>query len=268
MALAAAIQLCSGPNVDENLDKAEKWIVEAVKRGAQLAVLPENFALMGEHERDKFRIAEMLPGNGPILTRMSDLARREKIALVLGGMAERVSDEKVYNSCVYLTADGAVGAVYRKIHLFDVEIGDGATYQESKTVAPGTVPGWVDSPLGKVGLSVCYDVRFPELYRQLATQGARILVVPAAFTQKTGLAHWHVLLRARAIENLCYVIAAAQVGSHPRGRVTFGHSLICDPWGEVLAEAGDQEGVIVAEIDLVRQDEFRRALPSLGHRRL
>jgi predicted amidohydrolase len=262
--LAAVVQMTSGPHLVHNLDRAAIHIAEAARRGASLAVLPENFAFLGEHEKDKFAIAESLSENGPILSAMRASAKQHAIALVLGGFPEKHDDHHVYNTAVYLDANGEVKGTYRKIHLFDVEIPDGATYRESASVTPGAEPVVV----GDVGLSVCYDVRFPELYRELGRRGARILTVPAAFTLHTGRDHWHVLLRARAVENLCYVLAAAQYGRHNAKRVTYGHSLIVDPWGVVLAEVGDHEGVAVAEIDYEHQNRLRRELPSLNHRRL
>ncbi len=201
---------------------------------------------------------------------MADAARTYEVALVLGGMPELPAsgEARAHNTAVYLDATGAIGAAYRKIHLFDVAIPDGASYAESASTAPGQTPVLVDTPLGKLGLSVCYDLRFPELYRELARLGAQLLAVPAAFTLHTGRDHWHVLLRARAIENLCYVLAPAQYGRHNDKRVTYGHAMIVDPWGQVLAEVGDHEGVAVAEIDLDHQAKLRRELPALSHRRL
>ncbi len=263
--LAAVVQLTSGPDLPANLARAVGLLAEAARRGATLAVLPENFAFMGEHERDKFAVAEALDDNGPILTAMKDAARRHQMALVLGGFPEKSSATHVHNTSIYLDAAGAVKAVYRKIHLFDVEIPDGASYRESASVAAGSEPVVAE---GGIGLSVCYDVRFPELYRELGRRGARVLTVPAAFTLHTGRDHWHVLLRARAVENLCYVLAAAQYGRHNAKRVTYGHSLIVDPWGIVLAEVADHEGVAVAELDFEHQDKLRRELPALNHRRL
>jgi predicted amidohydrolase len=268
--LAAVVQMTSGADVGANLDAAERLIAHAALRGAELAVLPENFALMAvDDAAAKLVHAEALDGDGPIVTRMRAAAARNKIALVLGGMPEKsAAAGKVHNTCVYVDATGAIAASYRKIHLFDVAIPDGATYRESAGVDPGTGPVVVDTQWGGLGLSVCYDVRFPELYRKLSDGGARMLVVPAAFTLHTGRAHWHVLLRARAVENLCYVLAAAQYGAHGGGRVTFGHALICDPWGQVVAEVGDHEGVAVAELDFAYQDRLRRELPALSHRRV
>jgi len=267
--LAAVLQLNSGQDVSANLARATELIDAAARRGAELAVLPENFALFADDEQRKLAAAETIAEGGPILDAMRAAAKRIGIALVLGGMPERSSDEgRVHNTAVYLAADGTVQAVYRKIHLFDVVIPDGAEYRESKTVAAGSQPAVVETPWGGLGLSVCYDVRFPELYRALAARGARMLVVPAAFTLHTGRDHWHVLLRARAVENLAYVLAAAQYGRHGAKRVTYGHSLIIDPWGQVLAEVGDHEGIAIAELDFAYQDRLRRELPALTHRRL
>jgi predicted amidohydrolase len=200
---------------------------------------------------------------------MREVARKHGIALVLGGMPEKTArDTHVHNTAVYLDGDGEVRAVYRKIHLFDVAIPDGATYRESGSVEAGGEPVAVETPWGGLGLTVCYDVRFPELYRALAQKGVRMIAVPAAFTLHTGRDHWHVLLRARAIENLAFVLAAAQYGRHNAKRVTYGHSMIVNPWGQVLAECADAEGVAVAELDFDYQDRVRQELPSLHHRRL
>jgi predicted amidohydrolase len=261
--------MTSGGDVGKNLQRASELIAEAARRGAKLAVLPENFAILADHEQAKFAVAETVPGDGPILKSMREAARKHGIALVLGGLPEKSArDTHVHNTAVYLDAAGEVTAVYRKIHLFDVAIPDGASYRESGTVAPGAEPVVADTPWGGLGLSVCYDVRFPELYRALAHKGVRMLAIPAAFTLHTGRDHWHVLLRARAVENLSFVLAAAQYGRHNPKRVTYGHSLIVDPWGQVLAEVGDHEGIAVAELDFAYQDKVRTELPSLGHRRL
>jgi len=270
--LSAVVQMTSGGDVQANLRRAAELIAEAASRGAKLAVLPENFALLADHEAAKLSVAEpVAPGgpHGPIVSAMRAVAQKHGIALVLGGMPEKSPrDTHVHNTAVYLDAAGEVRGVYRKIHLFDVAIPDGATYRESGSVEPGGAPVAVETPWGGLGLSVCYDVRFPELYRALAHKGVRMIVVPAAFTLHTGRDHWHVLLRARAIENLAYVLAAAQYGRHNAKRVTYGHSLIVDPWGQVLAEVGDHEGVAVAELDFDYQDRLRRELPSLDHRKL
>jgi predicted amidohydrolase len=269
-ALAAVVQMTSRDRLEDNLTRAAELIGEAAARGARLVALPENFALFTADEGDKQRARERLDGQGPILHAMAEAARAHGVDLVLGGMPEvpETADPRAYNACVYLDARGHVTARYRKIHLFDVAIPDGASYAESKSVLAGEQPVVVDSPLGKLGLSVCYDLRFPELYRELSRRGAELLAVPAAFTQHTGRDHWHVLLRARAVENLCYVLAPAQFGRHSERRVTYGHALIVDPWGQVIAEVGDHEGVAVAEIDLDYQRRLRRELPALEHRRL
>jgi len=266
--LAGVVQMTSGADRGANLDKARTLVAEAARRGAQLVVLPENFALIGEDERAKFAVAETLAGDGPILATMRQTARELKVDLVLGGMPEAVDHTHVHNTAVYLDATGEIRGIYRKIHLFDVAIPDGATYRESASVVAGREAVAVDSAWGKVGLSICYDLRFPELYRALVAEGARILTVPAAFTLHTGRDHWHPLLQARAIENLAFVLAAAQYGRHNPKRVTYGHACIVDPWGHVLGEVGDREGVAVAELDFEYQDRLRRELPALEHRRL
>jgi predicted amidohydrolase len=266
--LVAVAQMTSRERVEDNLACVSALVAEAAGRGASLVALPENFALFTAVEADRLAAREVLDGNGPILTRMAALARTHQIALVLGGMPETSADGRAHNTCVYLDATGQIAARYRKIHLFDVQIPDGASYAESASTAPGQEPVIVDSPIGPLGLSVCYDLRFPELYRELARRGARALTVPAAFTLHTGRDHWHVLLRARAIENLCWVVAPAQYGRHTDKRVTYGHALIVDPWGQIVAEVGDHEGVAYAEIDLEYQDRLRRELPVLAHRRL
>lgn len=266
--LVGVVQMTSGGELAANLDKAAALVAEAARRGAKLIVLPENFAFLGEDEHAKFAVAEAVPGDGPILTAMRRAARAHEVELVLGGMPEAISATHVHNTSVYLDAGGEIRGVYRKIHLFDVAIPDGATYRESASVAPGAEVVVVERPWGGVGLSICYDLRFPELYRGLVGQGARILTVPAAFTLHTGRDHWHPLLAARAIENLAFVLAAAQFGRHNAKRVTYGHACIIDPWGQVLAEVGDHEGVAVAELDLEYQDRLRRELPALEHRRI
>lgn len=276
--VAGAVQLTSTGEVERNLERACALSTRAHDRGAELIVLPENFALLSSDEQEKFKHAERIDTDGTgdaggrILDRMRELAARLKVHLVLGGMPERAANEgQVHNTSVYLRPDGSIGAVYRKIHLFDVDFAAASTtLRESATVAPGALDQAVvaDTPWGGLGLSVCYDVRFPELYRRLVSAGARMLTVPAAFTLHTGKDHWHVLLRARAIENQCFVIAAAQSGRHSPTRQTYGHSVIVDPWGTVLADCPDGEGVAVAELDFGAQDRIRTELPCLAHRRL
>ena len=267
--LAACVQMTSRADVAENLNKVRKGVEEAARRGAQIVVLPENFAFMGLGEDDKLPLAESLEEPGPIAGAVCDSAAKGRVWVVAGGMPEKSEDpRKVYNTCVVADPSGRIAAIYRKIHLFDVQIPGAAEFRESRTVEPGKDVVVVETPLGAIGLSICYDVRFPELYRALVGRGARMVVVPAAFTLHTGKDHWHPLLRARAIEDQVYVLAAAQTGRANDKRICYGHSLIVDPWGTVLAEAADRECVITAEIDLDHQDKVRRELPALGHRRI
>jgi predicted amidohydrolase len=263
--LAACVQMTSRADVGANLETIRRLVDDAAHRGAQVVVLPENFAFMGIAETDKMAVAEPL-GHGPIQAALGDMAHAAKVWLFAGGMPEKTEGGKVANSCVVFTPDGTRAAVYRKMHLFDVQIPGAAEFRESRTVTPGREVVVVDTALAPVGLSICYDVRFPELYRELARRGARAVVVPSAFTVHTGKDHWHTLLRARAIEDQMYILAAAQFGRANEKRACYGHSLIVDPWGTVLAEAPDRECAIVAEIDLDLQDRVRRELPCLDHR--
>jgi deaminated glutathione amidase len=263
----AAAQMTSGPDVTANLSVATQLAEEAKAAGAALLALPENFAFMGLADADKRRVAEA-EGEGPIQRWLADTARRLSLWLVAGTIPLRRRDEeRVAAACLVFDASGRCAGRYDKIHLFDVDIPDRKeTYRESANIAPGTAPKWLDSPLGRLGLTVCYDIRFPELFRQLAAQGAQLFTVPSAFTLPTGRAHWQTLLRARAIENLCYVVAPAQSGFHPSARETYGDSLIVDYWGRVLARRPRGHGVVVATIDLERQAEARAAFPALRHR--
>ncbi len=272
----AAIQMCSSDIRDDNLAVAGRLLEDAVARGAQLAVLPENFALMGRHERDKLAIAEAA-GSGPIQQFLADTARRLRMWIVAGSVPLAVEGDAdhVWASCLVYDAGGVAVARYDKIHLFDIEVpnrdggGAGERYRESASIAfgaPQTVV--VDTPAGRLGLSICYDLRFPELYRRLAAAGAEIVCVPAAFTERTGRAHWDALLRARAIENQCFVIAPGQSGEHVNGRRTWGHSLILDPWGETLGLLESGAGVVVAGLSRARLAEVRQTFPALSHRRL
>ncbi|MCS6911932.1 MAG: carbon-nitrogen hydrolase family protein [Myxococcales bacterium] len=271
--LAAVVQMTSTAEVERNLDRAAQLCARARARGADLVVLPENFALLTPSEEEKLSYAEDLEGGGRggILRRMQQVARTHGLHLFLGGLPERGPDPtRVYNTCIYLRPDGTIGAVYRKIHLFDVDLADGTVLRESARVAGGDPEqeGLAETPWGVVGLSICYDVRFPELYRRLVRRGARMLIVPSAFTLHTGKDHWHLLVRARAIENQCYVLAAAQQGRHGGNRTSYGHSLIVDPWGTVLVDCPDGEGVAVAELDMGRLERIRQELPALRHRRI
>ena len=267
----AALQMNSGADVDANLELAGRLLGEAAADGCNLAVLPENFALMPERGKDKAKYAEV-PGEGPMQAFLSEAAATHKIWVVAGSMplaSPEIAAERVYGACPVYDANGDRQALYRKIHLFDVDLVDKQeSYRESNSMYPGDEIVAVDTPLGRVGLTICYDLRFPEMFRQLVDAGATLFTVPAAFTQTTGEAHWHTLLRARAIENLAYVIAAGQYGRHPDDRSTFGHSLICDPWGRVLAEQADGNCVVAADIDPDLPARLRSEFPALSNRRL
>jgi nitrilase len=263
----AAIQMTSGPDVSANLQQARTLLALADARGAVLAALPENFAFMGLKDADKRAVGEA-DGSGPIQDFLGATARDLKLWIVGGTMPIRVEgDGRVAAASLVFNDAGQRVARYDKIHLFDVDIpGKAETYRESAHVAPGRTPVVVDTPVGKLGLSVCYDMRFPELFRKLSAAGAQILSVPSAFTGPTGRAHWETLLRARAIENLCHVIAPAQSGFHPNGRETYGDSMIIDHWGAVLQRLPRGQGCVVAEIDLNRQGSARTSFPALDHR--
>ena len=265
----AAIQMNSQGDVGSNLSRASELLKQAAAGGAKIALLPENFALMGE-DGDKRRFAEDLDaGSGPIWQMLSSVARDLRIAIIAGGLPERSPDPTCpFNTCAVFGDSGELLTRYRKIHMFDVDLADGTCYRESASTAAGESVVVAEIAGARVGLSVCYDLRFPELYRELAKRGAEVLVVPAAFTLLTGKDHWHVLLRARAIEAQAYVVAAGQWGKHPRGRTTYGKSCIIDPWGEVIAQASEGEGVVFSTIDLTYLERVRRSLPSLQHRRL
>ncbi len=265
----AAIQMNSGPVVADNLALADQLLTEAASDGCTLVVLPENFALMPERGRDKALHAEE-PGSGPIQDFLAAVAKRHGLWIVAGSMplvSPQIATERVYGACPVYDSNGVTRALYRKIHLFDVDVGE-ESYRESHSMYPGDELVTVDAPCGRIGLTICYDLRFPEMFRRLVDDGATVFTVPAAFTATTGKAHWHTLLRARAIENLAYVIAPGQYGQHPDNRATFGHSLICDPWGRILAEQADGNGVIAADIDPGLPDKLRREFPALTNRRL
>jgi deaminated glutathione amidase len=265
----AALQMTSGPDVAANLAQAGELLQEAARRGARLAALPENFSFMGLKDADKRAVAEA-DGAGAVQEFLAATARRLKLWIVAGTIPLRSgADGRVAAASLVYDADGARAARYDKIHLFDVDIpGRAESYRESANVAPGARPAVLDTPAGRLGLSVCYDVRFPELYRRLSAAGAQLLTVPSAFTAPTGRAHWETLLRARAIENLCYVIAPAQSGIHPSGRETYGDSMIVDYWGRILQRVPRGRGCAVAEVDLARQSAVRESFPALAHRTL
>jgi nitrilase len=265
MAKIAAIQMVSTPRVEQNFASARTLVEQAVQQGAQLVLLPEYWPVMGMQETDKMDYAEQL-GAGPIQAFMSQLAREQQIWLV-GGTLPMVSPEagKVLNTMLVFNPDGERVARYDKIHLFGFTKG-AESYDESRTIVPGSAVATFEAPFGKVGLSVCYDLRFPELYRAMGD--CSVIVVPAAFTYTTGRAHWEILLRARAIENQCYVLAAAQGGQHPNGRRTWGHSMLIDPWGEIKAVLAEGEGVVIGEIEASHLARVRESLPALKHRKL
>jgi predicted amidohydrolase len=265
---AAVIQLNSQDDVAANLERATHWIGRAAKGGAELVVLPENFAFTGE-EAKKREIAEAVTDAhpGPILAALAAAAKKSNVFVVGGGMPEKSGDfERPFNASVLVDANGRVVDVYRKVHLFDVSLADGTAIRESAATKAGKDVVVSDVRGAKIGMSICYDLRFPELYRKLVDAGARVVTIPAAFTLTTGKDHWHVLMRARAIENQIFVLAAAQHGKHPRGRQTYGKALICDPWGDVLAQCGEGEGYAVADLDFAYQDRVRASLPCLDHR--
>ncbi|HEY0767799.1 MAG TPA: carbon-nitrogen hydrolase family protein [Steroidobacteraceae bacterium] len=263
----AAIQMTSGPDVTANLEQARALLEEATGRGARLAALPENFSFMGLKDADKRGVAEA-NGSGPAQDFLAASARRLRLWIVGGTVPLRAgADGRVAAASLVYDADGQRVARYDKIHLFDVDVpGRAESYRESAHVAPGSSATVIDTPLGRLGLSVCYDVRFPELYRHLSAAGAQLLAVPSAFTSPTGRAHWETLLRARAIENLCYVVAPAQSGFHPSGRETYGDSMVVDYWGRILQRVPRGRGCAVAEVDLARQMGVRETFPALLHR--
>jgi deaminated glutathione amidase len=273
----AALQMVSTPHVDHNLATARRLIAEAAAQHATLVALPEYFCLMGRHERDKLGVAEA-PGDGPIQAMLAAAAREHGLWVIGGTLPMRIDGDAghVHNACCVFAPDGTAAARYDKIHLFRLDHGD-EQHDEARVLRAGGAAVAFDAapwpaargavwPL-RVGLSVCYDLRFPELYRRLMHPPCDLLAVPAAFTFTTGQAHWELLLRARAVENQCYVIAAAQGGRHENGRRTFGHSMIVDPWGEVLAVQAAGEGVVAAAIDRQRLEAVRTRLPALSHRR-
>lgn len=264
----AAIQMNSGADVAANLKLADRLLAEAAADAVRLAVLPENFALMPERSRDKAKYAEAR-GQGPIQEFLADASRRYGMWIVAGSMPLRSPEaERVFGACPVFDEHGKELGCYLKMHLFDVKLPDlEESYQESFSMLPGDELSCVDTPLGRIGLSICYDVRFPEMFRRLVERGATVFTVPAAFTKVTGAAHWHVLLRARAIENLAYVIAAGQYGEHADKRTTFGHSMIIDPWGRILAEEPAGNCHVAADLDPQLPAKIRAEFPALANRR-
>lgn len=268
MTICAAIQMASGPQVSANLLEAEKLIAESAKCGARLVALPENFAIMGMNETDKLKVCE-IDGSGPIQDFLAAVAKKYNVWVVGGTIPLAASDpNKVRAACLVHDNQGLRVARYDKIHLFDVSVPDsGEVYRESDSVEAGNEFCVIDSPFGRLGIAVCYDLRFPEFFRSMSKQMLDIVVIPSAFTAKTGAAHWEVLLRARAIENLCYVVAPNQGGFHKNGRQTYGHSMIVDPWGVVLDCYKTGSGFVCADIEKNRLEKTRASFPVLDHRR-
>ena len=262
---AACVQVNASDNMAVNIETAMQSVRDAALQGAQLVLLPENVAMMA-FGADQIRANAFAQTDHPAIPAFQALAKELGIWLHGGTLAIKVGD-KIANRAFVFSPDGVVAATYDKIHMFDVDLGGGESYRESETFTPGSDKVLVNLPWGGLGITTCYDMRFPYLYRALAQAGAQFLAVPAAFTVPTGRAHWEVLLRARAIENGCYVFAPAQTGTHARGRETYGHALIIDPWGEVIKDAGDAPGIILADIDTAKVTEARAKVPSLTHTR-
>jgi deaminated glutathione amidase len=274
MFLAACVQLCSTTDRDANLNRAEGYIRRAAHHGAALVVTPENTGLLGPQFHE-VELAESL--EGVTAKRLSALAKELKIHLMIGSISEQIMQpngevdlQKCHNTSLLYGPDGVLIASYRKIHLFDVDVPGGLCVKESDSVVPGDDIVVAETPLGKIGMSICYDLRFPELYRALVDRGAELITVPSAFTLTTGKDHWHTLLRARSIETQTWVIAPGQWGQHDEAgrRQSYGHSLIIDPWGAVIADKGQGEGVCYADIDLERTRDVRRSIPLVKHRRI
>lgn len=265
----AAVQMVSSPDWAQNRDAAARLVAQAAAAGAQLVALPEYFCLLGRRDTDKLALAEPA-GSGPIQDFLAGLAREHGLWLVGGTLpvvASPQADGRVLNRCCVFAPDGTAAGHYDKLHLFAFDNGS-ESYDEGRTLQPGTAPVALQAGALRLGLSVCYDLRFPELYRALMDPPCDVLVVPAAFTYTTGQAHWELLLRARAVENQCYVLAPAQGGTHANGRRTWGHSMVVGPWGEVLDVLPEGEGVVCAEVDRARLQQVRTQLPALQHRRL
>ncbi len=267
----AAFQMVSSPDLDENLEHARRGVAEAASAGAELVALPEYFCQMGLRDADKLKIAET-PGQGPIQQALADLARTHGVWIIGGTLPLQAPghSDRAFNSCLAFGPDGQMAARYDKIHLFRFDDGD-RRYDEAQTLLPGQDPVTFDAPLRsgptlRVGLSICYDLRFPELYRTMMNPPCDLIVVPAAFTHPTGEAHWELLLRTRAVENQCWVLASAQGGAHANGRRTWGHSMLIDPWGRIVSVLPEGEGVVLGDVDLEITHRVRRQLPALEHR--
>lgn len=262
----ALIQMSSGPEIEENLRIASGMIREAAGQGAKFILTPENTCHMLTPQSEKLKTSAEAE-NHPVAKTFSGLAQELDAWILAGSVSVRVAPDKIANRSYLFSNRGEAIAAYDKIHLFDVDLPTGESHRESNIVQPGTKSVVAETPWGKLGMSVCYDLRFPQLYRKLAQQGARILTIPSAFTVPTGMAHWETLLRARAIETGCFVLAPAQTGTHHGGRKTYGHSLIIGPWGEIIADGGEEPGIVSATLDLDAVDKARNAIPCLQHDR-
>ncbi len=263
----ACVQLNSGEQIGDNLARIDFWLGKAAAAGANVILIPENALYMPATQGESKKIAEPLDSSGEVMGALSRLAQKHAVWLLVGAFPT-VDNGQVYQTLLVYRADGKLASYYHKRHLFDVTLPDGGeSYRESDAFTHGEAIRTVDTPAGRIGLAICYDLRFPEHFRALLDQGAEILVLPAAFTYNTGKAHWKALLRSRAIENQCYLLAAGQTGSHAGGRKTWGHSMIIDPWGKVLAKLAKGEGFIVADIDRQGQRKQRQIFPVLKHRR-
>ena len=263
---AACVQVTSGPDIEANLRPTGDLIRRAREQGADLITTPEVVGAI-IHGRKNTLAATPAEADHPAIPFYSALANETGAWVLVGSLAVKLNDSTLANRSYLMDPAGGIAATYDKIHMFDVDLAGGESYRESATYRPGKQAVVADLPWGRLGMTICYDMRFAYLYRALAKAGAQVITVPAAFTVPTGRAHWHVLLRARAIETGCFVVAAAQCGTHDHGRKTYGHSIIISPWGEILAEAGEEPGVIVAELDLAKVEEARRAVPSIHHDR-
>lgn len=266
----SCLQLTSSDDIWNNIAKINELVAKSASQGAQFVCTPENSFLMEKPDTERILYTQ---NEHPAIRATAEMARKNRVWLLIGSIAiadDRIQitgDRKSYNRSFLFNPEGEIAAQYDKIHLFDVEIDDGQTYRESTKIIPGNKVVLATTPWCKLGMTICYDLRFPQLYRSLAKAGAGIITVPAAFTRVTGAAHWHVLLRARAIETGCFIIAPAQTGTHAGGRKTYGHSLIIDPWGRILADAGAKQGIITADIDLAEVAITRAKLPTLQHDR-
>lgn len=260
----ACIQITSSSDLNSNINKVNAQVTKAAAQGAEFIFTPENSFLM---EETGAKTEIFTQENHPAVKAASEMAKTNGVWLLIGSVAVDDGDGKSFNRSILFDNKGQISAYYDKIHLFDVEVGDGQIYRESAKITAGNKAVVAATPFGGIGMTVCYDVRFPQLYRALAKAGANIITVPAAFTQTTGEAHWHMLLRARAVETGCFIVAPAQTGTHAGGRQTYGHSIIIDPWGKILADAGTKEGIIFADLDLSEVKKTRIRLPSLQHDR-